>query len=94
MHHLVLTSLLEHSSEKHHGKLLACLRTASQSRVSPWRPGPVLAAEPVCRPRRCEAETERAAPRRGTDAAPAGGRSETETPGSDCARHCSGGDRK
>lgn len=37
------------------------------------------------------AETERAAPRRGKDAAPDGGRSETETPGIDCALHCSGG---
>lgn len=40
------------------------------------------------------AGTEQAAPRQGKDAAPAGGRSETETPGTDCALHCSEGERK
>lgn len=67
------------------------LHTASQSRVSPCWPGPVLAVEPVCRPRRYVAETEQAAPRQGKDAVPAGGRSERETPGIDCALHCSVG---
>lgn len=85
-HHLVLTSLLEH-------EIFACLRTASQSRVFLCWPGPVPAVEPVCTPLTYVAETERAAPRRGKDAAPAGGRSETETPGTDCALHCSVGER-
>lgn len=71
-------------------KILVCSHTANQSRVFLCWSGPAPAAEPVCRPRRYVAETEQAAPRRGKDAAPAGGRSETETPGIDCARHCSG----
>lgn len=33
--------------------------------------------------------TGRVAPRQGMGAAPIGGRSETGTPGTDCARHCS-----
>ena len=67
------------------------LRTASQSRASLCGPPPAPATEPGGTPRSCGAATEPAAPRQGTDAAPGGGRSERGTPGSDCARHCSGG---
>lgn len=47
------------------------------------------AVEPAGRRLRCMAVTGRVAPRQGTGAAPAGGRSETGTPGTDCARRCS-----
>lgn len=70
------------------------LLTASRSRVFPGWPGPVPAAEPVCKPPRCVVATRRAAPRRGMGAAPAGGRSGTGTPGTDCAHRCSKGGEK
>lgn len=78
------------TTSEHHSKISACLHTASRSRVSLCWSGPAPAAEPVCTPRRYVAETEQAAPRQGKDAAPAGGRSETETLGIDYALHCSG----
>lgn len=65
------------------------LHTASQSRVSLCWPVPVPAAGPACKPLIRGAGTGQAAPHQETDAAPAGGRSETKTPGTDCARHCS-----
>lgn len=70
--------------------LNACFLTPSQSRVSQLWSGSVPALELVCRPRSWAAETEQAAQHQGKDAARAGGRSETETPGTDCALHCSG----
>lgn len=65
--------------------------TASQSTVFPFCSGPEPAAEPVGRPLRRVAVTGRVAPRQGMAAAPAGGHSETGTPGTDCARHYSKG---
>lgn len=65
--------------------------TASQSTVFPLWSGPAPAAKPVGRPLRRVAVTGRVAPRQGMAAAPAGGRSETGTPGTDCACHYSKG---
>lgn len=89
MLHLVLTSLLDLSY-----KILACLRTASQNKAFLCWPSPVPAVEPVCTPLTFVAETKQAAPHQEKDAAPAGGRSETETPGSGCGLHYSGRDTR
>lgn len=74
--------------------LFACWHTPNQSRVFQRWLGPAPAAELACGPPTCEAETGQAAPHQGKDAALAGGRSETETLGTDCALHCSDGKRE
>lgn len=86
---LLLSSLLQLSY-----KILACLHTASQNRVFLCWPSPAPAVEPVCTPLRFVAETKQAAPHQEKAAAPAGGRSETETPGTGCGLHYSGRDRR
>lgn len=97
LHGILIPLQIDLRSDKYHGQgpvqeritVRRALHTASQSRASLRWPAPGPAAGPVCTPLTRGAGTEQAAPHQGTDAAPDGDRSETKTPGTDCAHRCS-----